>query len=101
MASLSLYPQFETNLMSNREVVKLLLQLKSEKAHDKNYIKVKPHLVRHLLRNRLFASAHRSVLLSPAFSQISVYLENKFSLAFYRRRYYRPSEPPGVRSLHN
>ena len=53
MASLSLYPQFETNLMSNRKVIELLLQLKSAKAHGKNYIKVKPHLVRHLLRNRL------------------------------------------------
>ena len=48
MASLSLYPQFETNLMSNPEVIKLLLQLKSAKAQGKNYIKVKPHLVRHL-----------------------------------------------------
>ena len=54
MASLSLCPQFETNLMLNREVVELLLQLKSAKAHGKNYIKVKPHLVRHLLRNCLF-----------------------------------------------
>ena len=53
MASLSLYPQFETNFMSNRKVIELLLQLKSEKAYGKNYIKVKPHLVRHLLRNRL------------------------------------------------
>ena len=53
MASLSLYPQFETNLMSNRKVIELVLQLKSAKAQCKNYIKVKPHLVRHLLRNRL------------------------------------------------
>ena len=53
MASLSLYPQFETNLMSNRKVIELLLQLKSAKAHGKNYIKIKPLLVRHLLRNRL------------------------------------------------
>ena len=45
MASLSFYSQFET--------IQLLLQLKSSKAHGKNYIKVKPHLVRHLLRNRL------------------------------------------------
>ena len=51
----SLYPQFESNLMSNRKVIELLLQLKSAKAHGKNYIKVKPHLVHHLLRNRLFA----------------------------------------------
>ena len=54
MASLSLYPQFETNLMSNRNVIELLLQLKSAKAHGKNYIKVKAHLVWHLLHNRLF-----------------------------------------------
>ena len=53
MASLCLYPQFETNLMSNRKVIELLLQLKSVKAHGKNYIKIKPHLVRQLLRNRL------------------------------------------------
>ena len=44
MASLSFYPQFETNLMSNRKVIELLLQLKSAKAPGKNYIKVKPHL---------------------------------------------------------
>ena len=55
MASLNLFPQFETNLMSNREVIELLLQLKSAKAHGKNYIKVKSHLVRHLLRNRLLS----------------------------------------------
>ena len=54
MASLSFYPQFETNLMSNRKVAEFLLQLKSAKDHGKNYIKVKPHLVRHLLCNRLW-----------------------------------------------
>ena len=54
MVSLSLYPQFETNLMSNSKVIELLLQLKSAKAHGKKYIKVKPYLVRHVLRNRLF-----------------------------------------------
>ena len=53
MASLSLYPQFETHLMPNRKVIELLLQLKSAKAHGKNNIKVKPHRVRHLLRNCL------------------------------------------------
>ena len=53
MVSLSLYPQFETNLMSNRKVTELLLQLKSAKEHGKNNIKVKPHLVNHLLRNCL------------------------------------------------
>ena len=35
MASLSLYPQFETNLMPNRKVIELLLQLKSAKTHGK------------------------------------------------------------------
>ena len=53
MASLNLCPQFETNLMSNHEVIELFLQLKSAEAHAKNYIKVKPSLVRHLFRNRL------------------------------------------------
>ena len=48
MASLSLYPQFETNLISNGKVIELVLQLKSAKAHGKNYMKVKPDLVRHL-----------------------------------------------------
>ena len=38
MASLSLYPKFETNLLSNRNVIELLLQLKSAKAHGKNYM---------------------------------------------------------------
>ena len=47
MASLSLSPQFETNAISNGK------QLKSAKAHGKNYIKVTPLLVRHLLHNRL------------------------------------------------
>ena len=56
MTSLSLYPQFETNLMSNRKAIELLLQLKSAKAHGKSYIKVKPHLVRHLLRNCLLTA---------------------------------------------
>ena len=54
MASLSLYPQFEANLMSNRNVIELLLQINSAKAHGKNYIRVKAHLVHHLLRNGLF-----------------------------------------------
>ena len=53
MASVSLYPQFETNLMSNRDGIELLLQLKNAKADGKNYIKVKAHLVRHLQFNRL------------------------------------------------
>ena len=53
MASLSLYAQFETKLMSNRKVIEPLLQLKSAKADGKNYIKVKPYTVRHLFRNHL------------------------------------------------
>ena len=48
MVLLSLYPRFETNLISNRKAIELLLQLKSAKAHGKNCIKVKPPLVRHL-----------------------------------------------------
>ena len=67
MASLSLCPQFETNLMLNRKIIELLLQLKSAKTHGKNYMKVKPHLVRHLLRNCLletlsFASCFETFL---------------------------------------
>ena len=53
MAPLSLCPQSETNLMLNRKVIEPLLQLNSAKAHGKNYMKVKPYLVRHLLRDRL------------------------------------------------
>ena len=53
MASLSLRHQFESNLMSNRKVIELLLQLKSTKAHGKNYIKVKPHMVCNRLCNCL------------------------------------------------
>ena len=49
MASLSLYLQFETNLMSNRKVIELLLQLKSAKDRGKIYIKVRPPVVRHLV----------------------------------------------------
>ena len=54
MALLSLCLQFETDLISNRKVIELLLQLKSANAHGKKYIKAKPPLVSHLLRNRLF-----------------------------------------------
>ena len=35
MVSLSLYPEFETNLMSDHKVIEQLLQLKSPKAHGK------------------------------------------------------------------
>ena len=59
MALPSLCPEFKTNVLSNRKVIELVPQLKSAKANGKNYIKVKPHLVRHLLRNRLLS--HRSV----------------------------------------
>ena len=45
MASPSHCLEFETNLMSNRKVIELVLQLKSAKAHGKNYVKVKPHLI--------------------------------------------------------
>ena len=55
MASLNPYLQFETNLVSNRKVIELLLQLQGAKAHGKKCIKVKPYLVRHLLRSCLFA----------------------------------------------
>ena len=54
MTSLNLCPQFETKLMSNRNVIELLLQSKSARAHGKSYIRVKAHLVRHLLRNHQF-----------------------------------------------
>ena len=50
MASPSLSPQFDTNAISNCNVIE------EPKAHGKNYIKVKPLLVSHLLRNRLFVS---------------------------------------------
>ena len=63
MASLSLYPQFETNLMSNCNVIEFFLQLKGAKAHGKNYIRVKAHLVRHLLLYRvLFNFCHLGLL---------------------------------------
>ena len=39
MAPLSFYSRFETNLMSNRKIIELLLQLKRAKADGKNYIK--------------------------------------------------------------
>ena len=35
MTSVSLYPQFETNLMSIRKVIELFFKLKSAKAHSK------------------------------------------------------------------
>ena len=56
-ALMILCPHFETNLISNRMVIELLLQLESAKDHGKNYIKVKPLLVCHLLRNRLLKEA--------------------------------------------
>ena len=70
MLSLSLYPQFETNLMSNSMIIELLLQLKSAKAHGKNYIKVKAHLVRHLLRDSLLL--YWQLWASSIFSILSV-----------------------------
>ena len=75
MASLSFYSQFETNLVSNRKAIELLLQLKSAKAYGKNYIKVKPHLVRHLLRNRLLMPLHVSdTMIHTAFFSVAVSL---------------------------
>ena len=69
MASLSLCPQFETNLMLNRKIIEFLLQLKSAKAHGKTYIKVKPHLVRHLLRKCLLPIATYSTGINPSFTK--------------------------------
>ena len=65
MASPSFYCQFEAILMSNRKVIELLLQLKSGKAHGESYIKVKPHLVRHLLRNCLLSHNIKSSVGPP------------------------------------
>ena len=94
MASLSLCPQFETNLMSNRKVNELLLQLKSAKAHGKNYIKVKPHLVlvRHLLRNRLLKSiawvlpesCHNRIVRSPHENYFNVCWPHKEKIGLAR-----------------
>ena len=57
--------------MSNRKVIELLLQLKNAKTRGRNYIKVKPHLVRHLLRNcllyRVIVALSDKALLKPAF----------------------------------
>ena len=82
MASLSLYRQSETNLMSNRKVIELLLQLKSAKAHGKNYIKVKPHLARHLLRNRVLLVDFGKQFTSEWRYRPPV--DNKFQLTFQR-----------------
>ena len=65
MTSLSLYPQFETDLMSNHKAIEFLLQLKSPKANGKNYIKIKPHLVRCLLRNFLSPKSAMTLLFLP------------------------------------
>ena len=40
MALRSLCSEFETNLMSYRKIIELVLQLKSAKAHGKNYMNV-------------------------------------------------------------
>ena len=94
MASLNLYPQFETNLMSNHNVIELLLQLKGAKAHGKNYIKVKAHLVRHLLRDHLFAE---SLLLQPESSDSSAVKE----LTFLEVRDWRKKSEKGSEYLNN
>ena len=70
MASLSLCPHFETNLMSNRNVIELLSQLKSAKAHGKHYIKVRPPLVRHLKRNHLLKTCIHFYLEEQGFGQL-------------------------------
>ena len=72
MASLSLYGQFETKLISNRKVIELVLQLKDAKAHCKNYIKVKPHLARHLLGNRLLRYSKKYTSLEDISNSLSV-----------------------------
>ena len=53
MTALSLCPHYETNLTSNRKVVKVLLQLKTPGTHGKNYVKVVQFVVGYLLRNAL------------------------------------------------
>ena len=88
MASPSLYPHFETNLMSNRKVIKLLLQLKSAKAHGKNHTKVRQPLVRHLLRNCLFLSPWPGLLpsansLFPTKMQVDCFLYLVFKSRLY------------------
>ena len=77
MASLSFCSQFETNLMSNRKVIELLLQFKSAKAHGKNYINVKPHLVRHLcvIAYSLRVQPSLRLLLKSYFSDFKITLE--------------------------
>ena len=55
--------------MLNRKIIEFLLQLKSAKAHGKTYIKVKPHLVRHLLRKCLLPIATYSTGINPSFTK--------------------------------
>ena len=86
MASLSLCPQFETNLMSTRRVIELLLQLKSAKAHGKNYIKVKPHPVHDLLRNYLLVLYITCLLSWPNGNMAVSYFPNLVSLTTGIRR---------------
>ena len=95
MASLSLYRQFKTSLMSNRKVIELLLQLKSAKDHGKNYTTVKPHLVRHLLRNGLFVEDF------PPSSEYStvVMITKKICLRVFATRMRTISPMAGIPSL--
>ena len=60
--------------MSNRKVIELVLQLKSAKAHGKNHIKIKPHLVGHLLSNCLLRDKLQEKLhrVTPAYSEQSL-----------------------------
>ena len=57
--------------MSNRKVIELLLQSKSAKAHGRTYIKVKPHLVCHLLRIRLLSRSRRARFAYAGMSEIT------------------------------
>ena len=77
MVSSSLYPQFETNLMSNRKVIEYLLKLKSTKAHGKNYIKVKPHLVRYLCVIVYWIHKH----MNPKLTLCNIYLKQQTACA--------------------
>ena len=73
MASLSLSPQFETNVISNGKVIELLKQLKSAKAHGKNYIKVTPPL-----RNRLSLEGMTTKSISLLSQRLRNMLQRKF-----------------------
>ena len=87
MASLSLYHQFETNLISNRKVIELLLQLKSAKDHGKNYIKVKPHLVRDLLRNCLLKHSQKPTFCTFDILAAGIFIQHRTGVLQVRYRF--------------